>query len=322
MPTRQDKLTFLGLPRWPFSNEEENRPARPVKGIVWSVESGLGATHKGCENASFFMRRISQRYVWQAKNPTVVDLRQRNIDFNDFADAGSIYPDATLEALTVEIERFIEALPVEAVPITIGGDHSISLPVVRVLKRKMQGPLTVVSFDHHMDIQHWGENLDELYHTNVMSHISQVIGDGNLMHIGINPYQTVDEAILPKFLNDLERIGRQIPIFSKEIENDEAVSAKVGEGRDIYITIDVDVLEKSVIQSTGYPSSFGLSLDRLCGMIAALAKRNRIVGCDIVEFSAEREDRSKQTLADGERVVHLLLELMSCVAQQPLRDQS
>jgi arginase family enzyme len=101
-----------------------------------------------------------------------VDLRRRNINF---------------EALTVEIERFIGALPAGTVPVTIGGDHSISLPLVRALKRKIQEPLTVVSFDHHMDIQYWDENLDALYHTNVMSHIIQVIGDGNLMHIGINP---------------------------------------------------------------------------------------------------------------------------------------
>jgi arginase family enzyme len=54
-----------------------------------------------------------------------------------------------------------------------------------------------------------------------------------------------------------------------------------------------------MMQSTAYPSSFGLSFDRLCDMIAALAKHNRIVGCDIVEFSSERENRSKQTLADA-----------------------
>lgn len=316
MPLRDEKLTCFGVPRYSGTGASEP-PA-----VILGVPSSLGAPFPGCSNGPFFIRRLSQRHVWQCDRPRILDLRSRATRFDDVCDAGDLVADGDAQALHGELFDFIAGLPAASVPIVIGGDHSITLPVVSAVSARRSKPLKLIVFDHHLDFQYWSKVREPPFHTNVMSHVSDLLGSGQIVHIGVEPIQTVSEDLWDWYLEYLDQAGAQIPLLSDSLSNNDSIMATVGHDQDIYISIDVDVLGRDEMLSTGYPSEVGLPLVRMIELIRLVSTRNRVVGCDLVEFSASRDDRRSATLADAGRAASLLLELLTVVVSRrdALRD--
>jgi arginase family enzyme len=254
--------------------------------------------------------------VWQTDEPNLVDLRSGVLYLDGLFDAGDFVPAEGWEALHKELLDFISSLACGSVPIAIGGDHTITLPLVSAVSAAGSRPVKVVAFDHHLDFQYWSRDRDALFNTNVMTHVSDLLGPGQLVHIGVEPVQTVSAPLRKWYLEYLDQAGIQIPLFSTDLDCDQRILAAVGNGQDIYLTVDVDVLCRSEMMSTAYPSDAGLSLARTIGLIRLLAAENRIVGCDLVEFCAAADDHCKATLSDASRATALLLELMIAVASR------
>lgn len=311
VPLVPDKLTYFGLPRYTCARE-----AQSAAGILIGVPSALGAPYENCRNGPYFIRRLSQRHVWQSDEPTLVDLRLRSLSFDGLFDAGDIVSEDGSEALHRELFEFVSAFSRDSVPIAIGGDHSITLPLISAVRAVRSKPVKVIAFDHHLDFQYWSKDRDAPLNTNVMTHVSDLVGPGQIVHIGVEPVQTISAPLQDWYLDYLNQAGIQIPLLSRGINDDQFISHAVGKDQDIYLTVDVDVLVRSEMQSTGYPSDFGLSLARIIEIIRLIAAENRIVGCDLVEFGAPADDRRQTTLSDAARASILLLELMIVVASQ------
>lgn len=309
MPLVADKLTFFGSPRY------DGARAQPAHAVMFGVASSLGSTFSNSRNGPHFVRRLSQHYVWQSERPTLLDLREPALDFSGVCDAGDFVSDE-LDGLSRELTAFVSGLPRHCVPIAVGGDHSITLPLVSGLRRASAAPFKLVSFDHHLDYQFWSRERDALFHTNVMTHVSELLGPGRVAHIGVESVQTVDAELRDWYRAYLKRAGAQIPLHSRAINDDELLLDSIGTGQDIYLSIDLDVLSDTEMRSTPYPSSTGLTFTRLVELIRLIGGANRIIGADIVEFSAPRDDRRAQTLSDAARAAALLLELTVCVVAQ------
>lgn len=234
---------------------------------------------------------------------------QSVIDFGDIdgGDQGELFDG---------VRAAIELLSPDTVPVFVGGDHSISFGTVAALSDRSSKPIVVVSFDHHFDVQFWKPKLDSLFNTNVMSHISKVVGPGRIVHLGVDPLQSVPRVRRCDFLSDIRKMGTQIPLGSNDLACDNAILDAIDPAADVYISFDVDVLHRNEMTSTGYPSDYGMPLERALGIIEALFSRNKIVGCDIVEFVADRADRSEKTLADAGRVTRVLLSLLLAIEEQ------
>lgn len=311
MPIQFDKVNFLGLPTWSLPSQSYHAQANPEpNGVLLGIESTLGAPYDGCENGPYFIRRLSQQYVWQDELPELIDLRRPQLHLARYMDAGNLALCNSIEKITEEIDGFFAQLPSSTIPFMIGGDHSITYPIIQSLMKYREHDPIVVCFDHHLDLQLWGDDLDALYHTNVMSHVSNLVGTGRIIHIGVDPLQTVNSNRVNEFIDYLSSVGKQIPLFSGEINNDSYILDSVGRNKDIYISIDVDVLNKSEMSSTGYPSDYGLSMTRLLSIVTMLIKQNNLIGCDVVEFRADRNDRRSQTLSDAGRAARILIEMM------------
>lgn len=278
--------------------------------VIFGVPSALGSPHTGSRNGPYFLRRLTQRFTWACSDSTFIDIRQGATPIEGAADAGDIKPGESLAALVADIETAIGKLPVGSVPIAVGGDHSITLPIVRALQTRLERPLTVVCFDHHLDHQYWSRSLDPLFHTNVMTHVSEAIGVGRLIQIGVEPVQTAPTALVEWYATRLAEVGRQIALLTPEIEDDAAVLDAVGCDGDVYISVDVDVLPRHQMRATAYPADIGLPLDRVVALIHLIAAHNRIVGADLVEFAADRDNRDPELLADAARASILLYELL------------
>lgn len=192
--------------------------------------------------------------------------------------------------------------------VTIGGDHTITLPILRSLKAK-HGPISVVHFDAHLDT--WDSYFGADYtHGTTFRRASEegLLDPEGCMHIGIR-----GPLYAAKDLTDDKALGFQI--FSSVEFQDLGVSAaiekmkaRVGK-RPMYISIDIDVLDPAHAPGTGTPEAGGLTSRELLSLLRATAGMN-VVGADIVEV-APAYDHAQIT---GIAASHAMYELISAFA--------
>ena len=195
--------------------------------------------------------------------------------------------------------------------VTIGGDHTITLPILRSLKAK-HGAISVVHFDAHLDT--WDSYFGADYtHGTTFRRASEegLLDPEGCMHIGIR-----GPLYAAKDLTDDKALGFQI--FSSVEFQDLGVNAaidkmkaRVGK-RPVYISIDIDVLDPAHAPGTGTPEAGGLTSRELLSVLRATAGMN-VIGADIVEV-APAYDHAQIT---GIAASHVMYELISAFAAKP-----
>jgi arginase family enzyme len=318
MATLIKSIPFASFPFIPLDEVSDN-----ISVAILGAGSALGTPHDGAQNGPYFLRTLTKAYTWASSNPVILDLHGGQTVANRVADIGDAALDGLdLQAALKEIETIIRRLPMATAPGVIGGDHSITLPVVRALLEKRERPFLVVQFDHHLDLQVWsptvvpGLSRDPVFHTNVMSHVSNLLGPGNLLQVGVFPYFAIDASLKPEVERLLDSSGRQISLTSHALDDPAEFQRIVGTGQDVYLTVDLDVLDAAEMSSTGYPASFGLRVRELLRLIELVLMQNHLIGFDVVEFAAAREDRTPKTLADAGRAALVFLHLLSCALRE------
>jgi len=160
-------------------------------------------------------------------------------------------------------------------PVLLGGEHTVSLPAILAC-RDVYPDLHVVQIDAHLDLREsYGD--DMLSHACVMRRVHEAgipfcqIG---IRSISREEWQFVKQQGLRPWTMALIR---KVPAWI-----DEVVGAIDGP---VYLTIDVDGLDASVMPATGTPEPAGLDWWQLTALIAAIAARHPVVGLDCVEFS-------------------------------------
>ena len=192
--------------------------------------------------------------------------------------------------------------------VTIGGDHTITLPILRSLKAK-HGAISVVHFDAHLDT--WDSYFGADYtHGTTFRRASEegLLDPEGCMHIGIR-----GPLYAAKDLTDDKALGFQI--FSSVEFQDlgvnaaiEKMKARVG-NRPVYISIDIDVLDPAHAPGTGTPEAGGLTSRELLSVLRETAGMN-VIGADIVEV-APAYDHAQIT---GIAASHVMYELISAFA--------
>jgi len=192
--------------------------------------------------------------------------------------------------------------------VTIGGDHTIALPLLRVAARK-HGPVTVLHFDAHLDT--WDTYFGApVTHGTPFRRASEegLIDLTTSMHVGIRGplYSRQD-------LRDDARLGFAI-MSCPEIETDglaHSISRMLTRlaDRPLYVSIDIDVLDPAHAPGTGTPEAGGMTSRELLAMIRALRGLN-IVGADIVEV-APAYDHAQITAVAASHVAYEIISAMT-----------
>ncbi len=226
------------------------------------------------------------------------------------ADAGDIAvnPFIIQEAIqTIESEA-AGLLATGAKLMTIGGDHTIALPLLRALAA-LHGPLAVVHFDAHLDTWDTYFGVETTHGTPFRRASEEGLIDMNAsMHVGIRGplYSALD-------LSEDERLGFQV-VSCRDVELKglgfalEAIKKRVGD-RPTYVSVDIDVLDPSHAPGTGTPEAGGLSSRELLEMIRLFGQMN-LVSADVVEV-APAYDHAQIT---GIAAAHVVYELISAMA--------
>ncbi|GAB3881888.1 agmatinase [Terrabacter terrigena] len=201
-----------------------------------------------------------------------------------------------------------------AKPMTIGGDHTIALPILRVL-HEQHGEIAVVHFDAHLDT--WDTYFGApVTHGTPFRRASEegLIDRTGSMHVGIRGplYSRQD-------LTDDQVLGFQV-IGAHDMDDMgwrgavERIKARVGD-RPTYVSLDIDVLDPAFAPGTGTPEAGGLTSRELLNMLRAFADLN-LVGADIVEVSPAY-DHAEVT---GIAAAHAAYELVSAMAPRSAHD--
>lgn len=225
------------------------------------------------------------------------------------ADAGDLGVNPfDLEEAIRDIEHGSRALHERAKRIiSIGGDHTIALPLLSTMAAK-HGPISVIHFDAHLDT--WDTYFGAAYtHGTPFRRASEegLIDRDGSMHVGVR-----GPLYSKKDLSDDADLG--FDIFSAT-EFDylgfagavERIAARV-ENRPVYVSIDIDVLDPAHAPGTGTPEAGGITSRELLGIIRSFKNLN-LVGADVVEV-APAYDHAEIT---GIAAAHVIYELLSAM---------
>jgi agmatinase len=192
--------------------------------------------------------------------------------------------------------------------ITIGGDHTIALPLLRALARR-HGPLAVVHFDAHLDT--WDTYFGAAYtHGTPFRRASEegLIDRSGCLHVGTRgPLYSAQD------LTDDAELGFQV-VPSVEIDDlgargvVERIRERVAD-RPVYVSVDIDVLDPAFAPGTGTPEAGGMTSRELLATLRAFASLN-LVGADVVEVSPAYDHAEVTGIAAS----HVTYELLSALA--------
>jgi guanidinobutyrase / D-arginase len=195
--------------------------------------------------------------------------------------------------------------------VTIGGDHTIALPLLRAAAER-HGPVAVVHFDAHLDT--WDTYFGEPYtHGTPFRRASEegILDTTACAHVGIRGPLYSDRDLLED-----QVLGFQV-VAAQETEDigwrgiAERVRQRVGD-RPVYVSVDIDVLDPAFAPGTGTPEAGGLTSRELLQVLRSFADLN-LVGADVVEV-APAYDHAQIT---GVAAAHVAYELISAMAPRP-----
>jgi agmatinase len=298
VPRFAGRATFARLPRRdevercdvavvgvPFDSGVTYRPgARFGPAAIRSATRLLRSYHPGLE-------------VWPFAAQQVADAG--DIACNPFDIAEAI---AQIEAAAEELLQGAGAL------LTLGGDHTIALPLLRVMRR-LHGPVALLHFDAHLDT--WDTYFGAAYTHGTP--FRRAFEEGLLLedraaHVGIR-----GPLFSPQDLVDDARFGFEI-VGAMELEETplervvERLRSRLGDAP-VYVSVDIDVLDPAHAPGTGTPEAGGLTSRELLGILRGLAGL-RIVGADIVEV-APAYDHAEITCMAASHVAYELLGLFA-----------
>jgi agmatinase len=226
------------------------------------------------------------------------------------ADAGDIgvNPFDLTEAIDT-IDTAITGLRADGARVlTIGGDHTIALPILRSVARD-HGPVAVLHFDAHLDT--WDTYFGAPYtHGTPFRRASEegLIDLERSLHMGIRgPLYSARD------LEDDAVLGFQV-VRSDDYEVDgvrgavDRMRRRLGDGP-VYVSVDIDVLDPAFAPGTGTPEAGGLTSRELLNTLRGLVGLD-VVGCDIVEV-APAYDHAEIT---GIAAAHVAYELLSVLS--------
>lgn len=215
-----------------------------------------------------------------------------------WADVGDIeifptVPAQTDDKITAAVRTILSK---KAFPIVLGGDHSITFAVVRAFDT----PITVIHFDAHLDTWNGAPgNLDHASWVNRVAKLSTVKG---IVQIGMRGLANDPEAV------GNARKNHTTIVTSEQIHRRGVAQAlsQISPLGDIYITLDVDVMDPTLAPGTGTLEPGGLSFSEIDDLLIGVAAKGRLVGFDVVEVDPYR-DSSGRT---AQTAVRLLIDLL------------
>jgi agmatinase len=255
-------IAFLGIPFGsPYSMEDVNN----------EQSRGPAAMRQATDRAV----RSLERYDFDIGGPLYLGKPIKAVDCGDVP--GNMYDFQDHVARAEQAVRKI--LKAGALPMILGGDHAIPIPVLRAFEGR--GPITLVQIDAHID---WRDEFNGIRDglSSPMRRASEMKHIGEIFQSGIRAQGSArhDDVAAAKAYG-----AHLITAYELHDAGMDAILNRIPSGGQYYITIDADGMDPAVMPAVAGPAPGGVTFHQARKLIHGLVKKGRVVGMDIVEIT-------------------------------------
>jgi agmatinase len=268
-----------------FMRRRYSRELNGVDLVVWGVPFDAATSNRpGARFGPQAIRRASAILDGDPQYPFGFDPFEK-LAVIDWGDCGIDH--GRIDLVPGTIERYAsEIITSGPLLLTLGGDHSVTLPLLKAHAAKY-GPLALVQFDAHQDT--WNPDPARIDHGSLVGRaVNEGLIDPRLsIQIGVRTHAPADYGIEIIWGHEMETVGLQTVI--------ERTIARVGVAR-AYLSFDIDVLDPAFAPGTGTPVAGGLSSREAMLLLRGLGELD-FVGMDVVEVSSPYDHADITALA-------------------------
>ncbi len=301
MPCGTTAGTFLFAE--PIASLDNLRADIAFLGIPFGQAYSFGEISNDQSRAPAAMRATSDRIV-------------RSLERYDFDIGGPLYAGRTIRTVdcgdvtarvgdpsghVARAERAVrKILQAGALPIVLGGDHAISIPVLRSFDES--GPITLIQIDQHID---WRDEVNgvreglssPIRRASEMPHVGEIFQIG-LRATGSARQEEVDAA---------HEYGAHL-ITAHELHDVgmDAILARIPDGGRYYLTVDMDGMDPSIAPAVAAPCPGGVTFSQARKLIHGLVAKGRVVGMDVVEITPASDANGITCITAGRLIVNLI----------------
>ncbi|MDZ7907592.1 MAG: agmatinase [Gemmobacter sp.] len=217
----------------------------------------------------------------------------------DIGDADIVHTDT--ETSHANIETGVRAmLKAGALPVVIGGDHSVNIPCIRAFAD--QGPIHIVQIDAHLDFVDVRHGVRH-GHGNPMRRAAEQAHVTGITALGIRNVSSTakDGYEAARAMGDDILSVRQVRKLGTE-----AVLARIPPGARVYVTIDIDGFCPSIAPGTGTPSHGGFLYYEVLEILQGLAQQHEVVGIDLVEVAPDYDPTQSTAILAAQVLLNFL----------------
>ena len=233
----------------------------------------------------------------------------------DIGDADIVHTDTVKSHANIEhaVRKILEA---GALPVVLGGDHSINIPCVAAFSD--EEPIHIVQIDAHLDFVDVRHGV-RFGHGNPMRRAAEKDHVTGLTQIGIrNVSSTAREGY-----EDARRMGSDI-LSVRQVRKlgVDAVLERIPAGKRYYVTIDIDGFDPSIAPGTGTPSHGGFLYYEVLELLAGLAKRGSVAGIDLVEVAPDYDHTGTTAILAAQVLLNFIGRIMHQRKQKALMEET
>jgi agmatinase len=262
-------LTYFDLPE-EFSSQENSRVV--IVPVPYEATTSYG---KGTKNGPRAVLAASQE-VETFDDELWVEPYKIGIQTGD-----EVIMEPVTEATEKPFQELYDAISplieIGKFPVVIGGEHSLTIGAVRACAERFSD-LSVLQVDAHADLRASFEG-NKYSHASAAYHIYHTLSDPLITQVGIRNISSEEVAWLEENTPNINTYWSRQQKHWNFAEIIETLSDNV------YLTIDVDGLDPSIMPSTGTPEPGGMSWDHITELIKQLCVRKNVVAADFVELA-------------------------------------
>jgi len=223
--------------------------------------------------------------------PDAIIEASANLELYDIETDSQVYELGihTTEPIKENVHQEIETQIIKLIknnkfPIILGGEHSISLGAIKAHARKHKD-LCVLQLDAHADLRD-SYNDSKYNHACIMARVQEIC-------------PAVQVGIRSMSVEEKEKANKNKIFWAKDIAKTKDWTNQVVENLsdNVYVTIDLDVLDPAIMPSTGTPEPGGLFWYETLALLCEVSKTKNIVGFDIVELCPNKQNKAPDFLA-------------------------
>ncbi len=246
--------------------------------------------------ASVRIVRELERYDFDLGGPLYDGKAIRTVDCGDVRGD----PIERLSHVGRAEQAMRKILAAGALPIVLGGDHAVPIPVWRAFDKA--GPITLVQIDQHID---WREEVNGVRNglSSPMRRASEMAHIGEMFQIGLR----ATGSARPAEVEAARAYGAHlITAYELHDKGMEAILARIPDKGRYYLTVDMDGMDPSIAPGVNAPAPGGVTYMQARQLIHGLVRKWRVVGMDVVEITPKHDVNGITCITAGRLIVNLI----------------